>query len=45
VIREAWAAHLLGTAACAPRMEQRDPVRVDDAEHRRGGQAALRPGL
>jgi hypothetical protein len=45
VIREAFAANLLGTAAFAHRMDQLDPVRVDDAEHRRGGQEDLRPVL
>ena len=38
VMREACAAHLLGTAAFAQRMDQLDPVRVDDPEPGRGGQ-------
>src|SRR5713101_1924694 len=45
VIREAFAANLLGTPAFAHRMDQLDPIRVDDAEHRRGGQEDLRPVL
>jgi hypothetical protein len=43
MLREACAAHLLRTAAPAPGVEQRDPLRVDDAEDRRSGQADLRP--
>src|SRR6266849_4940046 len=42
VIREAFAADLLGAAAFAHRMDQRDPRGVDDPEDRRGGQEGLR---
>jgi len=45
VIREAFAANLLETAAFAHRMYQFDPIGVDDAEHRRRGQEDLRPVL
>ena len=45
VIREACAAPLLGTAACAPRRDPRDPGGGDAAAPRRGGQADLRPVL
>ena len=45
VIREACAADLLGAAAFADGMDQRNPVRVDDAEHGWGGQESLRPVL
>ena len=43
MIREAFAANLLGTPTFAHGMEQLDPVRVDDAEHGRSGQEDLRP--
>src|SRR5262249_25463383 len=43
VIREAFAADLLGAAAFADGMDQLNPVRVDDAEHGWGGQESLRP--
>jgi len=43
MVREAWAAHLRRTAALAPGVEQRDPIRVDDAEDRRFGHEDLRP--
>src|SRR5712691_7501114 len=45
MIREAFAADLLGTAAFAHRVDQLDPVRVNDPEHSRGGQENLRPVL
>jgi len=45
VIREAFAADLLGTAAFAHGVDELDPVRVDDAEHRRSSQEGLRPVL
>src|SRR6266849_3233504 len=45
VIREAFATNLLRAAAFTHRMDQFDPVRVDDPQHRRGGQEDLRPGL
>jgi hypothetical protein len=43
MVREAFAAHLRRTAALAHGVDQRDPIRVDDAEDRRSGQADLRP--
>ena len=43
VIREAFPADLLGAAAFAHRVDQLDPVGVDDAEHRRRRQEGLRP--
>jgi len=45
VIREAFAAHLLGTPAFAHGVDQLDPIRVDDPGHRRGGQEGPRPVL
>jgi len=45
MIRHAFTADLLRTPALADGVDQLDPIRVDDAEHRRGGQEALRPGL
>src|SRR5436853_5576409 len=43
MIGEAFPADLLGAAAFAHRMNQLDPIGVDDPEHRRGGQESLRP--
>src|SRR2546430_5221273 len=43
MIREAFAADLLRAAAFAHGVDQLDPIRVDDAEHRRGRQEDLRP--
>jgi hypothetical protein len=43
MVREAFAAHLLRTAALAHGVDQLDPIRVDDAEDRRRGPADLRP--
>ena len=43
VIREAFPADLLRAAALAYRVDQLNPIRVDDAEHRRSGQERLRP--
>ena len=45
MIREAFAADLLRTPAFADGMNQLDAVGVNDPEHRRGGQEALRPVL
>jgi hypothetical protein len=45
MIREAFTANLLGAAAFAHGVDQLDTIRVDDAEHRRGGQEDLRPAL
>ena len=45
VIREAFAADLLGAAAFAHGVDQLDAVGVDDPEHGRGGQEDLRPVL
>src|SRR5213594_64413 len=45
VIREAFPADLLGTPAFTHRVDELDPIRVDDAEHRWGGQEGLRPVL
>src|SRR5262245_31386801 len=45
MIGEAFPADLLRTAAFADGVDQLDPIRVDDAEHRRRGQEALRPVL
>ena len=45
VVREACTANLLRTAAFAHGVDQLDPIRVEDAEHRRGGQEDLRPVL
>jgi hypothetical protein len=43
MIRHAFAANLLGTPTFAHGMDQLDPLGVNDAEHRRGGQEGLRP--
>jgi hypothetical protein len=45
VVRHACAADLLGAAALAYGVDALDPIRVDDAEQRRGGQEGLRPVL
>jgi len=45
MIREAFAADLLGTAAFAHGVDQLDAVGVNDPEHRRGGQEGLCPVL
>src|SRR5262249_7803825 len=45
MIGEPFAAHLLGAPAFADGMDQLDAIRVDDPEHRRGGQEDLRPVL
>jgi hypothetical protein len=45
VIREAFAADLLRAAAFADRVNQLNPIRVDDPEHRRGSQEDLGPVL
>src|SRR5262249_28031900 len=45
MIRHAFAADLLGAPALADGVDQLDPIRVDDAEHRRSGQERLRPVL
>jgi len=45
VIRDAFPADLLGAAAFAYRVDQLNPIRVDDAEHGRSGQESLRPVL
>ena len=45
MIREAFAADLLRAAAFAHRMNQLDPIGVDDPEYRRGGQEDPRPVL
>ena len=45
MIREAFAADLPGAAAFADRMDELDPIGIDDAEHRRRGQESLRPVL
>ena len=45
VVREAFAADLLRAAAFAHRVDQLDPIGVNDAEHRRGHQEDLRLGL
>ena len=45
MVREAFPADLLGTAAFAYRVDQLDVVGVDDPEHGRGGQESLRPVL
>src|SRR6266850_1338523 len=43
MVGEAFAADLLRAAAFTHRMDQLDPIRVNDAEHRWGGQKGLRP--
>jgi len=43
MVREAFAAHLLGTPAFAHGVDQLDAVGVNDAEHRRSGQEDPRP--
>jgi hypothetical protein len=45
MIREAFPANLLGTAAFAHGVDQLNPIRVEDAEHGRRGQESLCPGL
>ena len=45
MIREAFAANLLGAPAFAHGMNQLDPIRVDDPEHGWGGQESPRPVL
>src|SRR5712692_1520541 len=45
MIREAFAPDLLGAAAFAHGVDQLDPIRVNDAEHRRGSQESLGPRL
>src|SRR2546427_1764381 len=45
VIREAFPAELLRTPALPDGMDQLDPIRVDDPEHRRIGQEGCRPRL
>src|SRR6266446_3894764 len=45
MIGEAFPANLLGAAAFAHRVDQLDPIGVDDAEHRWDGQEGLRPGM
>ena len=45
MVREAFAADLLGATAFADGMNELNPIGVDDAEHRRSGQEGSRPGL
>src|SRR5262249_59675719 len=45
MIREAFAANLLGAAAFAHRVDELDPIGVDDAEHGWSGQEDLGPVL
>jgi hypothetical protein len=45
MIGEAFAANLLGAAALAHRVDALNAIRVDDAEHGRGGQESPRPVL
>src|SRR4030095_544465 len=45
VVREAFPANLLGTAAFAHGVDQLNPIRVDDAAHGRSGQQSLCPVL
>src|ERR671927_811057 len=45
MVGEAFPANLLGAAAVADGVNELDAIRVDDAEHRRRGQANLRPVL
>src|SRR2546422_10313427 len=45
MVGEAFATNLLRTAACAHRVDQLDAIGVDDPEHGRGSQEALRPVL
>src|SRR6266446_6719886 len=45
MVGEACAADLLRAAAFTHGMDQLDAIRVNDAEHRRGGQEGLRPVL
>src|SRR5215470_3547297 len=45
MIGEAFAANLLRAATFPYRMDQLDPIRVDDPEHCRGGQESPRPVL
>src|SRR5712691_11462963 len=45
MVGEAFPADLLGAAAFAYRVDQLNPIRVDDAEHRRRGQEGSCPSL
>ena len=45
MIGEAFATNLLGAAAFADRVDQLDPIGVDDAEDRGRGQESLGPGV
>src|SRR5215472_15050688 len=45
MVGEAFPADLLGAAAFAYRVDQLNPIRVDDAEHGRSGQEDLGPVL
>ena len=45
MVGEAFPADLLGAAAFASRVDQLNPIRVDDAEHGRSGQESLCPVL
>ena len=45
VVRHAFTADLLRAPALPDGVDELDPLGVDDAEHRRGGQEALRPVL
>src|SRR5215510_3077375 len=45
MVGEAFAADLLGAAAFASRVDQLNPIRVDDPEHGRDGQESPRPVL
>src|SRR5262249_6376105 len=45
MIREAFAANLLGAPAFAHGVNQLDPIRVDAPEHGWGSQESPRPGL
>jgi len=45
MIRETFAADLLGAPAFAHGVDQLDAIRINDAEHGRSGQKGLRPVL
>ena len=45
MIRETLTTDLLRAPAFAYRVDQLDPIGVDDPEHRRSGSEDLRPGL
>jgi hypothetical protein len=45
MVGEAFPANLLGAAAFADGVDQLDPIRVDNAEHRWSSQEDLRPGV